>query len=176
MSDWREYRSREAREFIEKCKKFREDRLLRLDDFEVFEMDESTSSNPVFAVHIQPYRLSKETYDETAALLEESKATGRAVGLGFPLGFSVDTSTGNTIWRQREMFFVLDGTSMGYKAICEDTNTGEMREDKNAWRNISLPVPIRLGDREPRTVKLGELYAFLVAMFYMPSNGRDNVC
>lgn len=176
MSDWREYRSFEARDFIQKCKHDREGRLLRLDEFEVFEMDESTPSNPVFAVHVQPHRLSKKAYDKTAALMEENKATARATGSRFPIGFSVCASTHNTIWNQDEMYFVLDGTNMGHKVMYEDKKTGELRKDDNAWREILFPVPIKCGGGESRTVKLGELYAFLVATFYTPSDEHDNMC
>lgn len=165
MSDWREYRSAEARMEWVTAKQLHTPRVLMRGRLEVIRM----KNEGEYAVHVKPVNVTvkegKGIKKRVLPLLRKSPdgwemeyaaRTDRHVHVvGFHGGLALADSS-NRGFRRPELFFVLDGTDMGYKAACEDMNTGEVRTVKDAWRNIQIA---ELTDSSFST--LGELYDYL---------------
>lgn len=140
VSDWREYRSAEARMEWTTAKQLHTPRVLMRGRLEVFRMENKGE----YTVHVKPINVSKAER-KTINMAKKKRAFGFHGGLSDVRGF-----------KRRELFFVLDGTDMGYKAAYMDMNTGEVRTVKDAWRNIQIA---ELTDSSFST--LGELYDYL---------------
>lgn len=165
MSDWREYRSSEACTEWVTAKQLHTPRVLIRGRLEVFRM----KNEGEYAVHVKPASVTaeerKRIKKRVLPLLHKSPdgwemeyaaRTNRHVHVfGFHGGLAFADS-GNRGFRRPELFFVLDGTDMGYKAAYEDMNTGEVRTVKDAWRSIQIA---ELTDSSFST--LGELYDYL---------------
>lgn len=144
MSDWRDYRSGEARREVEESRSRHTPPVVRCGRLMAYRM----KNRGEYAIHVEPSGLTK---DERRFV----KGMNKFRAFGFHGGSAFASSAKRGLFRP-ELFFVLDGTDMGYKAAYEDMRTGRIREVEYAWRNIQIADLTG-----SKFFALGELYDYL---------------
>lgn len=140
MSDWREYRRFEARMEVETSKRLSTPPVVHCGRLKAYRM----KNKGEYAIHVEPVNISN-------AERKFVKTTKKKRAFGFHGG--LDDVRG---FKHPELFFVLDGTDMGYKAAYENMLTGEVSVVNDAWRNIQIDDLTNF-----KFFTLGELYDYL---------------
>jgi hypothetical protein len=128
MGDWRRYRSDDARKEVEASQEWKTPSTVCCGRLVAYRM----RNKGEYAVHVKSLGLTK---DEHRFVKKFRFKGSRAFGFHGGLTFARSGKRGFT---RPEMFFVLDGTDMGYKATYVDMLTGKENMVKDAWRDIQI--------------------------------------